>query len=109
MSKKIKALKPNVQIPKETTPSTDEYIPFQRKRKESITITERIVREDTFEIYESKWSKEDILAGLKIGNLNIIQSYTEEPFLWVVDTGGSRIAVLQKYGGTGPDYSHVVE
>jgi hypothetical protein len=56
--------------------------------------------EEFYNVTKTHWEAERIKAGLESGDLNIIQSATVEPIMWLVNKDGRRIAVLEKDGGT---------
>lgn len=83
-----------------------------------ITISKVIEVEETFAIKEIKqtgagsglaFQAKDLKSGLENGDLNMIQSATVEPYVWVVNKDGARVALLEKDGGVGPSEKLTIE
>ena len=70
---------------------------------EYLTIKKTIEVEESFSIIYTGLTVKELKTGLLNGEFNIIQNNILEPYMWVVDTDGKRIAHLHKDGGCGPD------
>jgi len=55
------------------------------------------------------YSPSQLQKGLEDGALNLQQSETVEPYVFVVDEYGRRVATLQKEGGCGPSQDITIE
>jgi hypothetical protein len=56
--------------------------------------------EECFSVVSSVYSITELRAGLETGTLNLIQSATLEPYVWIVDEQGRRVGQLEKDGGS---------
>ena len=70
-----------------------------------ITITKNIEVEECYKIISRPdidspvLTVEDLKNGLESGDLNLIQSATNEPLVFLVAANGQRLATLEKDGG----------
>jgi len=69
-----------------------------------LSIETTVVTEDNYTITHIITTAKKLKEGLKNGELNIVQVGTVEPYLWIVDTTGQRVALLEKDGGWGPSH-----
>jgi hypothetical protein len=56
--------------------------------------------EESFSVVNCNYSIAELRVGLETGALNLIQSATVEPYVWIVDESGRRIGQLEKDGGS---------
>jgi hypothetical protein len=74
-----------------------------------VTIKRFVSSQEDFTVEASNLTVDELREGLETGNLNLVQSETVEPFVFVIDPRGKRLAVLHKDGGGGPDHAVEVE
>jgi hypothetical protein len=55
------------------------------------------------------YSARQLQEGLESGALNLQQSETVEPYVFVIDENGQRVATLEKEGGCGPNHKITIE
>jgi len=81
------------------------------KKPEYVTIKRVVETEESYTVrnFDPSPSGLDLAEGLRNGDLNMVQSETVEPYVWVVNKFGRRVAVLEKDGGCGPDHKVEVE
>lgn len=65
-----------------------------------LTVKKVVETEECYTVSDCVHSHGWLAMHLRSGALNIVQSATVEPMLWIVDEAGHKIATLEKDGGT---------
>lgn len=80
----------------------------ERQFAKSISIKKILTCEEIFEIENTDLTAKELKKGLSSGKFNIIQNNVLEPYLWVVNGEGIRVALLQKDGSVSGEKATVV-
>ena len=72
-----------------------------------LTTKRTVVTEECYHVRGCHLKPEQLEAGIKSGEFNIIEVRAIESIMWVVNKSGRRIAVLEKDGGSSGDNTEI--